>query len=67
MQLDRAHVGPETGSPIYPFNTVTEGLNTMPAAQYGTVWVKPGTYGESLTIDKSITFTNWGAVSIIIE
>ena len=68
VYVNHAWTGIELGIQSFPFNTVTEGVNAItPATQNGYLWVTPGTYNESLTIDKPITFNNWGTGSIIIE
>ena len=68
VYVNRAWIGLELGIPSFPFNTITEGVKAItPSTQNGALWVTPGTYNESLTIDKPILFNNWGTGSILIE
>lgn len=68
VYVDHAWTGIERGTEASPFNTVTEGINAVvPGTQGGHIHVSPGTYTESLTIDKPVTFHTWGTGPIIIE
>ena len=52
--VDRGDLVPfEDGSVLRPYNTVVEGVNTVPAG--GTVPIVSGNYNETLTITKAMT------------
>ena len=56
----------QNGSMGNPYNTVTAAVNVANAAQAVTIHVKPGTYHESLTINKNIHIVTWGSGTVTI-
>lgn len=63
LWVDFAYTGQEGGSFTAPFNTLGEGVTSIPAG--GTLKIKAGTSAESLTISKPMTISAYGGPVII--
>lgn len=55
--------GTEDGSQTNPYNTIQEGINSVPVG--GLVDIAVGTYAESITINKTLTLDGAGNTTII--
>jgi len=61
--VDFGHVGTESGSYLFPYNTLLEGTSAVPVNGY--LFIKAGTTGATPTITKAMTIDNWGGELII--
>jgi len=52
VYVDGSHVGAESGSAIFPFNTVTEGYSAAFPGDF--LYIAAGSYNETLTFEKAI-------------
>lgn len=61
--VDKNNTGPADGTSEHPFNTVMEGVNAL--FWGGDVWIRPGTYAETMTINKAMTIRSTGGTVTI--
>jgi hypothetical protein len=59
LYVDKAHNGPEQGTPQNPFRTVSAAINAATSA-VRTIYVRAGNYNEQPRITKNVRLLNWG-------
>ncbi len=66
VYVDRAHQGwtDQDGGTLWPWDTAFEGAGAVYPG--GDVYIKPGTYSETMTLVKPMTVRGWGAGNVII-
>jgi hypothetical protein len=62
--VDSAAGSTQDGSSTYPWNTAFEGSGAVYPS--GTVYIKPGTYGETMEFVKPMLLRGWGAGNVVI-
>jgi hypothetical protein len=69
--VDLAHTSTEFGSYLFPFDTVTEGvdriLNGDGATELPNLWIVTGSYDETITVDKTMIVRSCGGLVTIGE
>ncbi len=63
IYVDANASGFEDGSITHPFNTITEGVNAVP--NEGVIRILPGTYPETVTINRAMELRSTGGVVTI--
>jgi hypothetical protein len=66
VYVDAAHTGYEDGTEEYPFDTVTEGVDSLPADTRSLMLIVGGNYPEALTISKPIRLQRNGGGAVLI-
>lgn len=64
IYVDWANSGYEDGTPDFPFNTISEGKSVV--APGNRLWIKAGSYDESVTFNKIMQIEVWGSGTVVI-
>ena len=64
IYVDWANSGSEDGTPSFPFNTILEG--NFAIAPGNCLWIKAGSYDESVTFNKIMQIEVWGSGTVVI-
>ncbi|MCA1817773.1 MAG: DUF1565 domain-containing protein [Acidobacteria bacterium] len=63
IYVDASYTGAESGTFLQPFRTITKAVNA--ARTYQPIWIRAGTYSDTLTINKPLELRSRGGLVVI--